>query len=242
MEMVAAHEMLHAAYQELGTEERSRLSLKLKQAVEQVTDDHLLAVLKEYETGDPDIYINELHSYLGTTLANLGDPELEKYYRQYFQDRQQVVAFAQRSRRFLAKIESQVQQLEPELNALEVSLQKEKDSIKRAEDDLKMGLQTLERMKSNLARLKQQTEASLNQGDASLVNQFEQERSRFNVEVDEFNWQVQNQQDRVAQFNQKFEVYTQKVDVYNELAATNRSILSAIKVDASEVTVKPVSP
>lgn len=242
MEMVAAHEMLHAAYQQLSAQERARLSPKLKQAAQRVTDDHLLAILKEYEVGDPDIYVNELHSHLGTTLANLGDPELETYYRQYFRDRKQVVAFAQRSRRVLSQIDSQVQQLEPELNALEVTLQTEKDSIQRTEDDLKASFQNLEQMKSNLTHLKQQAEASLRQGDASLVDPFEQERSRFNAAVRDFNGQVQELQGRITQFNQQFAAYTQKVDIYNQLAATNRSILSAIKLNRSEVRVETVSP
>lgn len=242
MEMVAAHEMLHAAYQKLGNEERSQLASQLKRAAKQVKDEHLLAVLKEYETGDQDLYVNELHSHLGTSLANLGDPELEEYYRQYFRDRKQVVAFSDRSRSVLSEIESQVDQLEPELNRLEVNLQEEKDYIQRTEDDLKASYRDLERMKANLGNLKQQAEASLSRGDDRLVNDFEQARSRFNAEVGEFNWQAQQLQSRISQFNQQFEAYTQKVDFYNELAATNRSILSSIKLAPSEVKVQPVAP
>lgn len=242
MEMVAAHEMLHAAYQKLDNQERSRLTPKLKRAVKYVEDQHLLSVLQEYEAGDPDLYVNELHSHLGTSLANLGDPELEKYYRQYFRDRKQVVAFAERSRSVLAEIESQIQLLEPELNTLELNLKTEKDYIQRAEDDLKAGYQYLEQMKTSLAQLKRQAEANLSQGDASLVNTFEQERSRFNTEVGEFNYQVQELQDRITQFNQKYETYTEKVNFYNELAATNRSILSKIKLEPSGGKVKPVAP
>ncbi|ABW26250.1 hypothetical protein [Acaryochloris marina] len=241
MEMVAAHEMLHAAYQQLSNEERSQLASKLKRAAKRVKDEHLLAVLKEYESGDQDLYVNELHSHLGTSLGDLGDPELEEYYRQYFRDRKQVVAFSDRSRRVLAKIESQVDQLEPELNSLEINLKAEKDYIQRAEDDLKTYYRDLERMKTNLTRLKQQAEASLSRGDDSLVNDFEQARSRFNSEVGEFNGQIQQLQDRIQQFNQQYDAYSQKVNFYNELAATNRSILSSIKLAPSE-KVKPVAP
>lgn len=242
MEMVAAHEMLHAAYQQLSDKARSQLAPKLKRAVKQVKDEHLLAVLKEYEAGDPDIYVNELHSHLGTSLENLGDPELEAHYRQYFRDRKQVVAFAKRSRSVLAEIESQIRLLEPELNTLELNLKTEKDHIQQIEDNLKASYQNLERMKANLAQLKQQAEVYLSQGDASLVNTFEQERSRFNAEVEAFNDQVQQLQDRMTQFNQQFATYTQKVNFYNELAATNRSILSTIKLDSGDGKIKPVAP
>lgn len=241
MEVVAAHEMLHAAYQQLTTKERSRLAPKLKQAAQRVVETNLKAVLQEYAEGDPDIYVNELHSHLGTSLGDLGNPELEEYYRQYFRDRQQVVAFAQQSRRVLSQIETQVQALEPELNALEGDLKTEKNAIERTEDDLKASIQNLERMESNLKNLKQQTETALSRGDTSLIKPFEQERSRFNSAVRDFNGQVQTLQNRIDQFNQQFAAYSQKVDVYNQLAATNRSILSSIKLESSEVKVKPVS-
>ncbi len=240
MEMVAAHEMLHAAYQKMSSKERARLAPKLKQAAQRVTDEQLLTVLKDYEAGDPEIYVNELHSHLGTTLANLGDPALETHYQQFFRDRKQVVAFAQRSRRVLNQIDAQVQQLEPELNTLEANLKAEKESIQRTEADLKASFQDLERMKSNLADLKQRAEASLRQGDYGLADSFEQQRSHFNTAVQDYNWQVETLQNRITQFNQQFATYSQKVDAYNQLAATNRSILSAIKLDRSGV--QPVSP
>jgi len=242
MEVVAAHEMLHAAYQQLTAKERFRLAPQLKQAAQRVTETNLQAVLQEYAAGDPDIYVNELHSHLGTSLADLGNPELEEYYRQYFRDRQQVVTFAQQSRSVLSQIETQVQELEPELNALEGALKTEKNAIERTEDDLKASMQNLERMESNLTNLKQQTEAALSRGDTNLINQFEQERSRFNAAVQNFNGQVQTLQNRIDQFNQQFAAYSQKVDVYNQLAATNRSILSSIKLESSAVKAKPVSP
>lgn len=242
MEMVAAHEMLHAAYQQLSYKERSRLAPRLKRAVQQVKDENLQAVLKEYAAGDPEIYVNELHSHLGTSVTDLGDPELEQYYRQYFRDRKQVVAFAKRSRSVLAEIETQIEQLEPELDKLEVNLTAEKDYIQQAEEDLKAAQRDLEQMKVNLADLKRLAENSLKRGNASLVDEFEQERSRFNTEVGAFNGKVQRLQTRITQFNQQFATYTQKVNSYNELAATNRSILSTIKLKPADKAVKSVVP
>ncbi len=242
MEMVAAHEMLHAAYQELSQKERAVLSPKLKKAAQRVTDTDLLAVLKTYEVGDTEIYVNELHSHLGTRLSDLGNPSLEQHYRQYFRNRQQVVQFAQRSRRFLAEIEAQIQKLEPEINALEANLKAEKDVIQQADETLKARARDLDQMQLSLATLKQQAETSLRQGDSSLVNQFEQERTRFNAEVKEHNWQVQDFQARLAQFNTQVDTYAQKVEEYNALANTNRSILSAIKVNTPAVETKPGLP
>ncbi|PZD71765.1 Chromosome partition protein Smc [Acaryochloris thomasi RCC1774] len=242
MEVVAAHEMLHAAYQELGKAERARLAPKLRKAAQRVKDSHLSSILEAYEAGDPEIYLNELHAYLGTELSDLGDPDLEQHYRQYFQDRQQVIALAQRSRSVLAQLEAQATQLKPEIDALEVSLKEQKNVIRQADSELDTRQQRLQQMKADLRSLKQRAEASLRQGDSSLVQEFEYQKDRFNREVRQYNLQTQNLQERVAQINQQVETYKQKVDAYNNLAETNRSILKSLKVEEAEYDVSEIAP
>jgi hypothetical protein len=242
MEVVAAHEMLHAAYQDLSQAERSRLAPKLKKAVQQVKDPHLSSVLKAYEAGAPETYLNELHAHLGTELSNLSDPDLEQHYQQYFQDRQQVLAFAQRSRSVLAQLEAKAEQLKPEIDALEVSLNEQKNVIQQVNNELEVRQQRLQQMKFELHNLKQRAEASLRQGDSSLVQEFEYQKDQFNQEVRQYNLQTQTLQGQVAQINQQVETYKQKVGTYNELAETNRSILNSLKVDESEYDVSEISP
>ncbi len=242
MEVIAAHEMLHAAYHELSQAERDRLSPKLRQAAKRVKDSRLLSVLEEYESGDPDIYANELHSHLGTELAELGDPDLDQHYQRYFQDRQQVITFAQKSRSTLFQLDAQAEKLKPEIDALETSLLQQKTLILQADRDLEAKAQRLKQMRANLRQLKQEAEAALRRGDTSLAEQFELQKNRLNTEVNQYNSRVQNLQGRVTQLNQQANTYKQKVDTYNELAKTSRSILDSLKVDESEYRVPQLSP
>ncbi len=242
MEVIAAHEMLHAAYQKFSPSERLRLGEKLVKASRRVTDSRLLSVLKGYESGDPEVYFNELHSHLGTELADLGDPDLEQHYRQYFQDRQQVVALAQRSRKVLSELEAKAEHLKPEIDALESSLKQQKAFIQSTDDSLKASSRNLAQMQAHLATIKQQAEALIRQGDRSLVQQFEAEKGRFNAEVDQYNRRVRDLQERVAQLNQQVDLYEQKIATYNELAKTSRSILSAVKSEPSDYSISPISP
>jgi hypothetical protein len=236
MEVAAAHEMLHAAYQDLREFERTQLIPKLQQAAKRVKDPRLLSVLERYEKGRPDIYVNELHSHLGTEVGNLGDPDLEKYYLRYFGDRQQVVTLAQRSQKTLNELEAQAEELKPEIDALEASLKQQSEALKQLANELDSLAESLQQMKADLLALKDQTELKLIQGDSSLVSQFELAQTRFNTQVDNYNTQVQEHQTQVAQFNQQVSVYEQKVKEYNQIAQTERSILSSIRPDAAPET------
>jgi prefoldin subunit 5 len=242
MEATAAHEMLHAAYHRLSQVERSWLAPRLKAAKQWVEEPNLLALLKKYEAGDPDTYLNELHSHLGVELADLKDPELEKYYQKYFIDRQQVVALAQQSQSTLNQLEAQAKQLKPELDALEASLKEESSLIQAISSDLKNRTQNLEQMKFDLMNLKQRAEESLRLGEPSLAIEFDRAKSRYNAEVDDYNLQLQTHQERVDRFNQQVERYQEKVNTYNQLVKTGRSILSTLEIDRSVDALPQASP
>ncbi len=237
MEVVAAHEMLHAAFQEITPFERSRLDSKLKQAAKRVKDPGLRSVLKTYEQGNPDLYLNELHSYLGTELEDLGNPDLEKHYQRYFRDRQTVIAFAKSSRRELTQLEAQAAQLKAEIDSIEITLKSEEQNIQSFANDLELRVNTLNTMKSNLQSLKQEAEASLIQGNTSLVSNYQQQQDWFNEQVRDYNAQVETHRDRIAQHNQQFETYQQKINAYNQLTQAQRSILSSLKPTPDPVKV-----
>lgn len=242
MEVTAAHEMLHAAYHKLSATERAWLAPRLKAARQWVTEPRLLALIEQYEDGDPEVYLNELHSYLGVELADLRDPELEKHYQKYFVDRARVVALAQKSQSKLNEIEERAGQLKPEIEDLEASLKAEANRIRELSDDLKSRAQILEQMEADLTNLRRQAEASLWQGDGSLAFEFEQATISYNNEVNDYNLQVQTHRDRIDRFNEQVEIYQQKIDDYNELVQTGRSILSTLEVDRSVETLPAVSP
>lgn len=88
IDVTAAHEMLHAAYERLSLVERKKIDDQLKAAVAKIPASQLTDVIKAYvREGN----MNELHSHLGSEYQDL-PPDLEQYYRRYFSNRQSIVA------------------------------------------------------------------------------------------------------------------------------------------------------
>jgi hypothetical protein len=86
-----AHEMLHAAYSKLSTDEKDNLNQLLDSAFAGLNDPILNDLMSHYDQIEPGQKYNELHSILGTQYQNL-PPALENYYSQYFLDRRDLAA------------------------------------------------------------------------------------------------------------------------------------------------------
>lgn len=116
-EVVAAHELLHAAYQKLTDEERAQLNQQLATQAAQPGYETLAEELSLYTA---DERAGELHSRLATEYAQLS-PELEAYYRRYFRTRGPLVAKHEPYRALLAglrNLERRLQQSRARLDAL----------------------------------------------------------------------------------------------------------------------------
>jgi hypothetical protein len=119
LEVTAAHEMLHAAYQRLSVVERLVVDQMIKEEYEKVKDNSTIKELMSYySTSEPGEEINELHSILGTTIATLS-PNLEHYYSRYFKDRAVVVSLNAQYNRVFAQLNAQTDELEKKLAASE---------------------------------------------------------------------------------------------------------------------------
>lgn len=93
--VVAAHEMLHAAWDRLSATEQERLGVLLEQAFGALPDDHELRTrIESYESTDPSSRIPELYAIIGTEISTL-PAELEEHYSLYFANRQLSVALAE---------------------------------------------------------------------------------------------------------------------------------------------------
>jgi chromosome segregation ATPase len=243
MEVTAAHEMLHAAYSRLSLSDRDKLTPQLKQAALRIKNDRLSRVLKEYKQKDIALYVNELHSYLGTEIGYLGDVELEQYYQRYFRDRQQVVKLADRSQESVRKLDEKSQQLKPEIETLEASLAQTKKTIKDRELELRSQQRNLDALKLDLMRFKEQAEESYRQGNGSpeKVFQFEQKKSDYNQKVQEFNDLVRQQKERVAGFQKQFDIYKQKVNDYNAIAREEKALFTDLKATPPDKPEAPAS-
>jgi chromosome segregation ATPase len=237
MEVTAAHEMLHAAYELLSSGERDELASRLVKASSRVKDQRLINVLNNYRERDIELYHNELHSHLGTELANLGDPQLEQHYQRYFRDRQQIVAFADKSRRTIRQLDEQAEALKPQIDALETRLKQIKPELDQAEAELKASSAELERLQAQLEQTKTEAEAAFSQNNTAanqLVANFDQQKAEYNRQVSIHNQRVERQKERVANFNVEVDDYEQKIDRYNAAAREERTILDGLKSESQK--------
>ena len=108
-QVTTAHEVLHVAYDRLSGEQKAKVNLLLDEATKMAeqTDPELSKRLAIYDQTQPGQRSNELHSIIGTEIADI-PTELEEYYSRYFKDRKKVVEYAlQYSKVFNALKESQ---------------------------------------------------------------------------------------------------------------------------------------
>ncbi|CAN5485277.1 hypothetical protein BH09ACT4_BH09ACT4_02260 [soil metagenome] len=116
IEVTGAHEMLHAAYQRLSTEERTHVDAMVATAVASLPpDDPVFLAMQSYPREQ---WPDEWHSRLGTEFADLG-PELETYYDRYFDDRDLVLALDTKSTALLNQLGTQLDALAAKVDALD---------------------------------------------------------------------------------------------------------------------------
>lgn len=134
-EVTAAHEMLHAAYDRLSPEEKTRVNGLLEARAAQITDQAFLDLMKEYEKTEPGERLNELHSLIGTQVADVGS-ELEAYYGRYFMDRGRVARMYHDYESVFTAVKQQQEQLARDLDAVV-------DQINRATIEYNQGVTEL---------------------------------------------------------------------------------------------------
>lgn len=115
IEVTAAHEMLHAAYERLSDDERVRIDALVEQAIALIpADDPVFADLELY----PDSQLaDEWHSRLGTEFADL-PAELEQHYALYFEDRTKVLTLNVAANAAFRELQAQIDALVIEIDTL----------------------------------------------------------------------------------------------------------------------------
>lgn len=113
--VVAAHEMLHAAWFRFDAQLQEELGVLLEADFATLPDDHRLRDrIAQYEANDPTSRIPELYAILGTEIAPLS-PELEEHFGIYFDDRSKVVGLANEIYRLFDTLSLELQRLVDEL-------------------------------------------------------------------------------------------------------------------------------
>ena len=140
-EVTAAHELLHAAYDRLGGDERNSVIGMLQKTYAQLKDTRIRKNVASYKKAGADIY-DELHSILGTEVRNL-PTELENYYKKYFNNRTLVVKYSEKYEIIFTDLKEKAKEIENQINAL-------KQNIKSLENSLSIERASLEKDRSKV--------------------------------------------------------------------------------------------
>jgi hypothetical protein len=122
MQVTAAHEMLHAAYDRLSDTERTQVDNWLQEFYRHgLKDKRVKDTIESYKRTEPKDVVNEMHSVFATEVKTL-PPQLENYYKRYFQSRDRVTGFA-------AKYQSSFTERERLVAAYDKQLKSQKNLI-----------------------------------------------------------------------------------------------------------------
>lgn len=203
LEVTAAHEMLHAAYERLGPSERERVDKMLANEYKKNKDKRLSETIEQYKKQDPNVVPNELHSILGTESRDLS-PDLEAYYSRYFRDREKVVSFSEQYESEFTKRRIAVDQYDLQLKALKEEIESNETIMNKKVAELRQEQTELEKLRSS-----------------AEPNEFNSRVSSFNQSVGEYNALVSATKGLIARHNEL-------VSKRNEIALEAQELAKAI--------------
>lgn len=120
-EVTAAHEMLHAAYERLPESDKKAVNALLEKEYRKNSDAEFSKRMDYYKRNQPGEEYNELHSIIGTEFADIS-PQLEDYYKRYFNNRSQVVALHSKYSDKFKELKQGSASLRKELENLSISI------------------------------------------------------------------------------------------------------------------------
>lgn len=203
-EVTAAHEMLHAVWERTSDSERTRIGSLLKTEYQKHTSNVGLAErMAYYQRTEPGQFENELHSILSTEAESLS-PELEKYYAQFFKDRQAVVALYKKYNTVFESLKQQIDTLYEELTTLGESIDTRTAQYNTDVAQLSADIESFNRRADN--------------GSFASINDFNRERATLIARSN------QTDADRAA-ISADIETHNQKYDQY-QLVASQIEILN----------------
>lgn len=207
MQVTAAHEMLHAAYDRLSRGERQRIDTLLQQYYDTLPrDDRIRTTVDSYRKTEPNDLHNEMHSIFGTEVAQL-PPELETYYHQYFTDRAKVVSYADHYAAEFINRRDQVAAYDAQLATMRQQIDDQTAS--------------LERQSSSLSQTRSRLESERATSDPAT----------FNAQVRSYNDEVAAYNDLAARTRQLVADYNDIVKKRNAIALEEQELVQAIQGD-----------
>jgi len=115
VEVTAAHEMLHAAYERLDDAEREEVDALVEAFVATIPEDD--PVRTDLALYAAEQLADEWHSRVGTEYADLPEA-LERHYARWFDDRSKVLALHEQANAAFRELQAQIAALVAEIDAL----------------------------------------------------------------------------------------------------------------------------
>jgi len=211
-EITAAHEMLHAAYDRLGTKDKNYINGLLNEYAANLENQRLISTIDAYRQTEPTEVVNEMHSIFGTEAADL-PVALENYYKRYFNDRASLVNLAKSYEQEFTQRTSQIEAYDKQLAEL-------KQTISVAEQDLDSQQAEIQTERTKLENLR----ASGQVAD-------------YNAAVPGFNARINAYNQSIARLQRDIASYNQLVIARNQVANELRELTKAID---TRLTTQPV--
>lgn len=206
-EVTAAHETLHAVYVRLSSSERERVNALVEAEYEKLeNDDRFKERMAFYARTEPGQRDNELHSVIGTEVADIS-PELEAHYANYFDDRQKVVALNAAYNSIFRELDSKARELGARIEALATHIERSTDTYNKDVQILNEDI------------------VSFNQRAAN--NGFESQ-SQFNTERANLIARVDYIQSVRAAINSDVQAYSALIKEYNLIALQSKKLYNSI--------------
>lgn len=180
-EVTAAHEMLHAAYDRLSGSQRRDVDRMLDVAAERLrSNDAFQQRIEAYDFQSVDERYNELHSIIGTEIADL-QPVLEQYYTQYFTDRSRVVELYRQYSDVFRKYQDRAERMASTLDAMASQINAENERYNQAIQQLNRDIAEFNAIASARGGFASQQSFEMAR-NAIVSRQTNLERDRSNIE------------------------------------------------------------
>lgn len=189
-EVTAAHEMLHVVFARASASEQKQLEQWLEAAYAKLKNPKLEERMAYYDRSQPGSRVDELHSIIGTEFTDISD-DLEKYYAQFFDDRNKIVALN-------AAYNQKFSELEAEAATLMASLEQQLADIEAKTASYEADIQALNSKIENF-------NSRADSGYFDTRRDFEAERWQLNEEIRAINLRQAELADLVDSYNRDVE-------------------------------------
>ena len=206
-EVVAAHEMLHAAWDRMSDTDRKAIAPLLEaEATARADNPAFVKTMDYYATAEPGERLNELHSIVGTEFTDIS-PKLEKYYATFFSDRRALVQLHLTSDAVFTERQTAITDIVGKVTVLKTSIDADYSSYNAGYDTLNSDITSF----NNLA----------DQGGNFTQQQFDRERDALVTRQADLDSLYASIADRVTQYDG----LVAQLGVLNaEVAELNKSI------------------